>query len=479
MKVLARLSFLLIAVLWGSFYAVTKEALGRMDPVVFTFFEALVLAPVALALIGIYRNELNSSTLKRGILLGSWLCLGFLTMSVSLKFTQATNTAFFPSIGGVFGAIITGVFLKRPLGKSTRIAGGISLAGILLILLMSGNGWTFRGDLIALLGALFITTYTFLVDHDRRGHDPQQGEQSFWLILGIEHLTLAFWMTLIALLFGDWQHFHPVFPKDIIVIVYVATAVTFIPIVLSIFMQKHIAPLEVAFISTLEPFWGVVFAFIYLRETVSLPIYIGGALVIAGAIIHTCSESGFATLRKGTTLSLPIMRHAANSPMGMIAPPMLLWGAAFALLYRIGGLPPGAWSEVWRRWSDFPTLISQGQETFVIVLCLQAFFWLACWAALVTLGIRTVMMTARRLLASRSEVQQVGVAEAYQLPDAMLVSTTALKGRVTRRLTSPVAQRRQARRVRRLGISTSLPAFSEENEAMPYLVKSMSGRSRR
>src|SRR5215468_5805617 len=141
MKVLARLSFLLITMLWGSYYAITKEALGRIDPVVFTFFQMLVLAPVALALIGIYRNELNSSTLKRGIVLGSWLCLALLTMTMSLKFTQATNTAFFPSIGGVFGAIITGVFLKRRLGKSTWVAGGISLAGVLLIVLTSGGGW--------------------------------------------------------------------------------------------------------------------------------------------------------------------------------------------------------------------------------------------------------------------------------------------------------------------------------------------------
>src|SRR5579862_43682 len=313
MKVLARLSFLLISILWGSFYALAKEALKRSDPVIFTFFEFLVLVPVALALIVIYRSEMKRTLLKRGVLLGSWLGLAMLTMTVAENYTGATNTAFFPSIGGVFAAIVTGVILRRPFGKSVWVAGGISFAGMLVILVASGGGLEFRGDLIALLGALFFTTYIFLVDHARQEQDTQQGEHQFWLILGVENLTVAFWMMLVALLFGNWQHFHPIFPKDAIVITYAGTATAFIPVVISIFMQKHIEPLEISFIATLEPVWGTIIAYLYIGEIVSLPVYIGGALVIAGAIIHALGTSGTIPSIRGRRLFPPIRRYATHS----------------------------------------------------------------------------------------------------------------------------------------------------------------------
>lgn len=451
MKVLARLSFLLISILWGSFYALAKEALKRSDPVIFTFFEFLVLVPVALALIVIYRSEMKRTLLKRGVLLGSWLGLAMLTMTVAENYTGATNTAFFPSIGGVFAAIITGVILRRPFGKSVWVAGGISFAGMLVILVASGGGLEFRGDLIALLGAIFFTTYIFLVDHDRQEQDPQQGEHQFWLILGVENLTVAFWMMLVALLFGNWQHFHPIFPKDAIVITYAGTATAFIPVVISIFMQKHIEPLEISFIATLEPVWGAIIAYLYIGEIVSLPVYIGGALVIAGAIIHALGTSGTVLSIRGRRLFPPIRRYATHSTIGIISSPMILLGAGVVLLNWLGGFPPDAWAEIWHRWPNFSMLMSHGQEAFVIILCLRALCWFIAWAALIGLGTLTALSTARRLLALRSGSESPTRIAKYQSSDTGFLPTTEPRV-ATRKLTSPVAQRRYAQRTRKLGM---------------------------
>ena len=118
MKSLARLSFLLVTVLWGSFYAVAKEALQRLDPIIFTFFEVASLVPIALAIIVIHRKELNAVTLKRGIFLGSWQCLALLTVTTAEQFTTATSTAFFPGIGGVIGATRDGSFSEASCEKS-------------------------------------------------------------------------------------------------------------------------------------------------------------------------------------------------------------------------------------------------------------------------------------------------------------------------------------------------------------------------
>lgn len=137
---------------------------------------------------------------------------------------------------------------RRSLGKPVWVACGLSFVGILLIFQGSLSEAELRGDVIALIGALLFTVYLFLVEQD-----AQHKEQPFWALLGIEHLSLALWMTLFSLLFGDWQHFHPVLAHDIPVVLYVALACTFLPVILTHFAHRFLDPLETGFIAILEP----------------------------------------------------------------------------------------------------------------------------------------------------------------------------------------------------------------------------------
>jgi drug/metabolite transporter (DMT)-like permease len=281
MKFLARGSFLLVTVLWGSFYAVAKAALTHVDPIIFTFFEAMVLVPIALTLLVMHRRTVTRAALTRGFLLGSCLCIATLTITVSEQFTGAATTAFFPSTGGTFAAIITALVFGRSLAKSIWAACLLSLLGVLVLLHASLSSGELRGDVIALLGALLFTVYLFLVDQDAQ----QEGEH-FWASVGIEHLSFALWMVLFALLFGDWQHFHPVLSHDIPVILYVSLACTFLPVILTHVAQRHLDPLETSFISILEPLWGVLIAHLSLGDVISLPMSIGGGLILCGTLIH-------------------------------------------------------------------------------------------------------------------------------------------------------------------------------------------------
>ena len=57
-------------------------------------------------------------------------------------------------------------------------------------------------------------------------------------------------------------------------------------------MQRYIPPLEVAFISILEPIWGIIIAHLYLEEVVPHFLYLGGALILAAALLHIWSTAG-------------------------------------------------------------------------------------------------------------------------------------------------------------------------------------------
>jgi len=280
MKLAAGLAFLLNTILFATYYSVAKEALTRIDPIVFSFFEMITLVPAALCIIIFSWKDMSGAVIKRGVLLGSWLCVALFTIAIALKYTSATGTAFFPSLNGFLAALIAWFFLRHPVKKLTWFAGAVSAVGTILLIMNSPMG-NWRGSLIAFLGGVFFTCYIFLADHE------QKDEIAPWPLFGIELLTMALCANLIVLLFGNWQTVHPSLPHDIWVVLYVAGACTFLPTLITVLMQKHISPVTISFIYILEPILGAFIANIYLREMLPIQGYVGGALVVTGAIIHT------------------------------------------------------------------------------------------------------------------------------------------------------------------------------------------------
>jgi len=406
LKVVACLAFLLNTALFGTYYAVSKEVLGRMDPIVFTFFEMISLVPVALCILVFSRKHITRAIVRRGVLVGSVLCLALFTISIALKYTSATSTAFFPALNGFLAALTAWFFLKQPLKKATWAAGLLSIAGAALLILNSPMGGL-RGSLIAFLGGLFFTAYVFLADHE------QQQETAHWPLFGVELLTMAGWACLVSLLFGNWQAFHPDLPKDIWVILYVAGACTFVPTLITVLLQKHISPLTVSFIYVLEPIIGAVIANFYLHELLPLYGYIGGGLVTIGAIIQTWgSIERQATQRQPSlargidigvaggmnmvgdisvvgsmTGASPVMLPFASviPNIGTIVYPLLfLFGGGF-LLVKLGGFPPVSWQEVYALHAQLLTA-AMWQQTANQLFIAQAACWLVAWISVALIG---------------------------------------------------------------------------------------------
>ncbi|HEY6542442.1 MAG TPA: DMT family transporter [Ktedonobacteraceae bacterium] len=286
MKMVAILAFFLNVLCFATYYAVAKEALNRIDPIIFTYFEMMTLVPAALIIIICSWRHITRAIFKRGFLLGSSLCLALFTIAIALKYTTATSVAFYPALNGLLAAVFAWLFLHQPIRKSTWFAGLLSIVGVCLLVFNSSvGGW--RGSVIAFLGGLFFTVYVFLSDSDGQN----EGKHAHWPLFGIELLTMALWGNLVVLLFGDWSAVHPSLPKDIWVVLYVAGACTFVPTLIAAAMQRYITPVTVSFIYILEPVLGAIMATYYLHEMLPLAGYVGGLLVVLGALIHTCGTA--------------------------------------------------------------------------------------------------------------------------------------------------------------------------------------------
>lgn len=401
LKLTAGVAFFLNTFLFGTYYAVAKGSLARIDPIVFTFFVMLTLIPVGLIITLWSYRQVTREIVKSGALMGSCLCLGLFTLSVALKYNSATSTAFFPSLNGFLAAFCAWLFLRHPIHKATWFAGLVSVTGALLLILNADIGGL-RGALIAFIGGLFCTFYVFVADHE------QKDKNAPWPLFGIQLLTMAAWACLIALLFGDWQAVKPAFPGDLWSILYISLGTTCLPTLITVWLQKHISPVTVSFIYILEPVLGAIFAHFYLGEMLSLDGYLGGGLIFAGALIHTwgMAEQSADRVDMRRKDSSSAKQPVEISWVGALIYPLSFCMLGAALLWRIGGMPPAAWMQTLNVVPRLSLMVQQGQWLYLSVLFGQSLCWLLAWGVLVGMLLLALVRT-RRLLMTTEEAQPV------------------------------------------------------------------------
>ena len=144
---------LLVAVIWGSAFAVQRVAAQHFD--VFTFnglrflLAGVILLPLAL------KSERPSFDKKLWLvaLAGSILFLAGGLQQAGLELTTAGNAGFITTLYVVFVPLILWIFWREKIGWVSWAAAGLAVIGSLL-LSTAGRLQVGRGDLLELLGAL-------------------------------------------------------------------------------------------------------------------------------------------------------------------------------------------------------------------------------------------------------------------------------------------------------------------------------------
>lgn len=462
MKAAASLAFLLNTLLFGSYYSIAKEMLGRVDPIVFNFFVMMTLVPPAIVIIACSWRQMTRQAVKSGFLLGSCLCLGLCMLAVALKYNSATGTAFFPSLNGLLAALFSLLVLRKRISKATWFASFVSVAGAVLLMLNASMGGA-RGALIAFIGSLFCTFYIFLADHE------QKDQAAYWPLFGVELLTMALWANLITLLFGDWRSVHVALPKDILVILYIGLGTTLLPTLITVLLQKYISPVTVSFISILEPILGALVAYFYLHEVLPLDGYLGAGLIVAGAVIHTWGsvDRSANKLALRHQLSLTGQRMQA-SLFGALATPILCCAVGVFIVYKLGGFPPTVWRDLYALGPQIPALIHRGQAAGVLLLGAQAVSWLVAWISLLLMGgLATYRMVTRFFFPPRVAAVDMRVLKQMGYTPRQTAASR-------RKKESPLVQRRRKeRRERLLRLGSHLSVLPAGDLA--HLTASLSG----
>jgi drug/metabolite transporter (DMT)-like permease len=287
-----RLAYLLVnlaTLLWASNIALGRGMRAMISPAMIVTIRACIAGLIYLALLlTVFRSQLKPGepVSKREWLL--YLGMGFtgvfaypVLMYVALHYTTATHAALINAAGPLVTMLLAALLLKERITSRLVIGGIISLAGVSLIISngsLSGlikQGLN-RGDAI-MLGIIFLWGLYSVWSRvaTRQSSSLRVTAISTWLALPFLIPTAAV----------EWQSSPTEFTLPLILMcVYVGIFPTVIAFLAWNEGVRRVGPNQAMAFYNMLAVYGALFGILFLGETLSPELVMGGALVIGGGL---------------------------------------------------------------------------------------------------------------------------------------------------------------------------------------------------
>lgn len=206
------------------------------------------------------------------------LALHYTSWMTSLSFASTFVSTALVCTQPLFVAALSGVLLHEPIKRESIPGAIIAMLGAAAIglLSMTGEHGSLLGDALALLGAVFIAGH-WLASRASRRELPAIGYMTF--VYGVTALCL-----LLISPFAGGLHATPASVGGIVVL---AVACTLGGHALMTYLLGFVSADVVSFALLGEPIGAAIWALVLFGEEVTLPLLVGGALVIVGLALYT------------------------------------------------------------------------------------------------------------------------------------------------------------------------------------------------
>lgn len=275
-EVVASIILAVVALVWGTTYAVIKDTLSVVQPfslMMFRFgFSALILSLVYLKKF----KTIKSVDLKRGIIIGIFMFLAFYFLIISIRFTTASKFSFIVGAYVLIVPFLSWVINKTKLDRYAIV--GAILATIGLAFLTMERGAVFNlWDLVAGCCSFFFAAHMIAIEKYSGDSDPI-------LLTIIQFITTA---VLFIILTGIKEGYDfMVLPEIKWTLGYLVIISTIIPFAIQNIVQRYISSTSTALILTLQSAFGSIFAVYYLDERMTKQMIIGCLLIFIAIVFQ-------------------------------------------------------------------------------------------------------------------------------------------------------------------------------------------------
>jgi len=278
----ADLSLLGITLIWGSTFAMIKITLAQVSPILFICLRFWVATVLAIAFMPRTLFQIDTGTLRKGMVLSVFLLGGFTFQTLGLRGTTPSRSAFVTSLAVLLVPVL-GYFVFHHRPRIRTLAGVVIAAIGLAFLTLNTIPMSFtRGDFLTFLCAVVFALHILFIGR----YLP---ECDFRQLVIIQLAGSAVLCTLILpFLETPFLAWDVTLATTLFVTGALATALAFY---VQNRAQQYTTPNRTALIFSLEPFFAALFAYLLLGQTLSLKGWAGGGLVLAGILISEFRRS--------------------------------------------------------------------------------------------------------------------------------------------------------------------------------------------
>ena len=264
------IALVVVTMIWGTTFVIIKEALDTIS-VPLLLAVRFTLAGLLLAWAG-----WDKRALVPALILGLLSFAGFVTQTIGLSITSASNAAFITGLSVILTPLLGRLVWRQALAPRVYAAAVVALAGLALITLRDGIGAVNAGDLWVLLTALSYAVYIVYL-----GEVASKARGTSLAFMQHVPMAVLAWLWA-APQVGDLAD---VPLTTFLAIAYLALVATALVAILQTYAQRVVPAHLAALIFVLEPAFAAVFAYLVLGERLGTLGWIGGALMLVAMVI--------------------------------------------------------------------------------------------------------------------------------------------------------------------------------------------------
>ncbi|MFO7849486.1 MAG: DMT family transporter [Spirochaetia bacterium] len=270
-------AILFAAMCWGGDYIVVKDALTRISPLYLNGFRFLFAFLLMVLIFWKKFAHIQKIEILGGLISGLSMFVGFAFLTVGMQYTDAGKAAFITASYVVMVPFILWIAYKIFPGKKSFLSTTICFIGIALIVFDPGGEFPFNlRDLLILISALGFAVNIVAIDYYVKRADPYN-------ITIIETLTAG----TLSMIGGFILEPAPAAfsTETVFSFLYIVLLGTLGTHMLANIAMKYTIATRASIMFNMEAVFAVVFAIIFLGDTLTPQMTAGFALVFVSVLI--------------------------------------------------------------------------------------------------------------------------------------------------------------------------------------------------
>jgi drug/metabolite transporter (DMT)-like permease len=284
----AELILLFVTVSWGLSFPTIKIGLNYISPVFFVFIRFSLTLIIFYLIFRKKLSLLKKENILKGFILGIFLFTGFLTQTIGLKYTTASNSAFITGTN-ILLIPFAQILITRKYPKIENVIGIIIAFAGMYYLTGIEDMKINTGDFFTLLCAVSFAFQIVMLDYFSRTADYLS------LIFG-QFIAMSVFSLVTTIVFEITVSNELIFIPNytlIFVILFNTVFSTLIALFLSSKYQRYTTPVKAGLIYNSEVVFAIIFAYMILNEVLTGKQITGAVLILAGVIISEFSRELF------------------------------------------------------------------------------------------------------------------------------------------------------------------------------------------